>query len=297
MATPVIGAGVLRVIDRLQDCAYALIQPVVNETFPSTIAAGSQTIPISDAAVWVPTVCFYVGAQLVCGVTGTSLEVVTVTAVSVGVSFTAVFTNGHAAGEPILGATFPVRYPTDPLFTQTEMIAYISSATSDFYTDVPLCYNITDLTVTPTGQNTALPSDSLFPVRVAYQSYPLRETSQSNLDSMFYGWTQAALSQPRVYFRDKIGIQNVGIWPRMGNTVDLEVVYAQRQAQTMGWGDGFLVPDCLTQYILYRTLSFAFSKDGEARNPGLAKYFASRYQFGVKVCKMLIDIINDPQMQ
>jgi hypothetical protein len=83
----------------------------------------------------------------------------------------------------------------------------------------------------------------------------------------------------------------------MGNTVDLEVVYAQRQAQTMGWGDGFLVPDCLTQYILYRTLSFAFSKDGEARNPGLAKYFASRYQFGVKVCKMLIDIINDPQMQ
>jgi hypothetical protein len=57
------------------------------------------------------------------------------------------------------------------------------------------------------------------------------------------------------------------------------------------------VPDCLTQYILYRTLSFAFSKDGEARNPGLAKYFASRYQFGVKVCKMLSDIINDPQMQ
>jgi hypothetical protein len=297
MASPVIGAGVLRVIDRLQDAAYALIQPVINEQFPGTIAAGSQTIAISDPAVWVPAPCFYIGAQIVCGVTGDNLEVVTVTAVNVGVSFTAVFANAHNIGEPILGATFPVRYPTDPLFTQAEMIAYISSACSDFYTDVPLCYNIADLTVNPTQQNTALPSDSLFPVRVAYQSYPLRETSQSNLDSMVYNWNQQGLGQPRNYFRDKIPIQNIGIWPRAGNNTALEVVYAQRQAQTMGWADGFFVPDSLTQYILYRTLSFAFSKDGEARNPGLAKYFASRYSFGVKVCKMLNDIINDPQMQ
>lgn len=297
MAIPVIGAGMLRVVDRLQDASYALIQPVINEQFPANISAGSQTIPISDPAVWVPTPCFYVGAQIVCGVTGGNLEVVTVTAVNVGVSFTATFANAHQAGEWINGATFPVRYPTDPLFTQAEMIAYISSATSDLLTDVPLAYNIADLSVGPSQQNTALPADSLFPVRVAYDSYPLRETSQSNLDSMFYNWTQAALSQPRVYFRDKIGVQNVGIWPRMGNTVALECVYAQRQAQMMGWGDGFFVPDCLTQYILYRTLSFAFSKDGEARSPGLAKYFSSRYQFGVKVCNMLLDIINDPQMQ
>ena len=297
MANPVIGAGFFRVVDRLQDCAYSLFQPVVNEQFPAAITAGYQTIPISNPAVWVPTVCLYTGAQLVCGVTGGNLEVVTVTAVVVGVSFTANFANAHAAGEWINGSTFPVRYPTDPLFTQSEMIAYISSATSDFYTDVPLAYNIADLVVAPTTRNTALSADSLFPVRVAYESYPLRETSQSSLDGMFYNWSQQALSQPRVWFRDKIGIQNVGIWPRMGNTVNLEVNYAQRQAQTLGWGDGFVVPDCLTQYILYRTLSFAFSKDGEARNPGLAKYFASRYQFGVKVCKMLSDIINDPQMQ
>ncbi len=297
MATPVIGAGFLRVVDRAMDAAYCLIQPVINEQFPASIAAGSQTIAISDPAVWVPTVCFYVGAQLVCGITGDNLEVVTVTAVNVGVSFTATFANAHAAGEWINGATFPVRYPTDPLFTQGEMIAYISSACNDFLTDVPLAYNIADLTVLPTQQNTPLPADSLFPVRLAYEQYPLRETSQSSLDGMYYPWSQQALSQPRVYFRDKLPIQNVGIWPRAGNTTNLELVYAQRQAETLGWGDGFLVPDCLTQYILYRTLSFAFSKDGEARSPGLAKYFASRYDFGVKVCKMLLDIINDPQMQ
>jgi hypothetical protein len=267
----------------------------VNEQLPAAISAGSQTIPISDPAVWVPTVCLYVGAQLVCGVTGGNLEVVTVTAVNVGVSFTATFTNAHAAGEAILGATFPVRYPTDPLFTQAEMLSYISTATSDFLTDVPLCYNLATLTVTPSAQNTALPADSLFPVRIAYQQYPLRETSQANLDSMNYAWTQQGLSQPINYFRDKIGIQNVGIYPRMGNTVPLEVIYAQRQAQTLGWGDGFYVPDCMTQYILYRTLSFAFSKDGESRNPGLAKYFSGRYEMGTKVCKMIMQIVNDSQ--
>jgi hypothetical protein len=83
----------------------------------------------------------------------------------------------------------------------------------------------------------------------------------------------------------------------MGNNLSLECVYAQRQAQTMGWGDGWLVPDLFTIYILYRTLSFAFSKDGEARSPGLAKYFQSRYEFGVKVSKMILDVVNDPQMQ
>jgi hypothetical protein len=297
MAAPIIGSGYLRVIDRLQDASYALIQPVVNEQFPSTIAAGLRTIPIADLAVWIPTVCLYVGAQLVCGVTGSSLEVVTVTAVNVGVSFSAVFANAHNAGEQILGATFPVRYPTDPLFTQAEMIAYISSATNDFLTDVPLCYNIAELVVTPTSQNTPLPADSLFPVRIAYESYPLRETSQSNLDSMNYPWSNQGLSQPRVFFRDKIPIQNVGIWPRMGNNVELEIVYAQRQKSTLGWTDGFLVPDPFTNYILYKTLSYAVSKAGEARNPGLAKYFSARYDFGVKVSNMILDIVNDPQMQ
>jgi len=226
-------------------------------------------------------------------VTGGNLEVVTVTGVNVGVSFTATFTNAHAAGEWINGATFPVRYPTDPLFNQAEMLSYISTATNDFLTDVPLAYNLADLTVTPSAQNTALPADSLFPVRIAYESYPLRETSQSNLDGMYPQWNQQGMSQPRSYYRDKIPIQNVGIWPRMGNTVNLECVYAQRQAATLGWGDGFIVPDCFTQYILYRTLSFAFSKDGESRNPGLAKYFAGRYQMSVKIARMVLDVVND----
>ena len=289
MAIPVIGAGLLTVVDRLMDASFNLIQPVVMDQFPGAVQVGSQTIAINDPSI-------YVGCYLVAGAHTANAEVIQVTAVVPGTSFTATFANSHALGDWLFGATFPVRYPTDPLFTQGEMIAYISSACSDFYTDVPLCYNIEDITVAPTQQNAALPYDSLFPVRIAYQSYPLRETSQSNLDSMYYQWNQQGLGQPRNYFRDKIGVQNVGIWPRAGNTTPLEIVYAQRQNQTLGWADGFLVPDPFTVAILQRTLSFAYSKSGEGQNPGLAKYWASRYAMSVKIARMVLDVVNDPNL-
>ena len=173
----------------------------------------------------------------------------------------------------------------------------MSTALSDYLTDCPLVYEIAEITVPPTEQNVALPSDCMWPARVAYQGYPLRETSQSNLDSTYYPWSNQGLSQPRVFYRDKLPIQNVGIWPRAGNNVPLEVVYAARSSTVLGWGDGFPIPDPFTIYPLYRALSFFFSKDGEIRSPGLAKYFQSRYDFGVKVTNMIISIINDTATQ
>lgn len=292
MAAPVPGAGFLLVADRLSDAAYVLIQPSVNTSFPvGGIAAGSQLV-----GAWDPSM--YVGAQIVAGAPGNvDIEVVTITAVNPGVSFTATFANSHVAGEPLFGPTFPVRNPVDQLFTQAEMLGYLSTALNDFLTDVPLLYEVADIDVGPTQQYTALPSDSQFPVRVAYAGYPLRETSQDNLSSYNWAWTQQGLSEPVVYFRDKIPLQTVGIHPRAGNTVPLEVVYAQRGAQTLGLADGFPIPDPFTLYPLYRCLSFAFSKDGEMRNPGLAKLFDQRYQLGVKVSKMFLDAMQDSNVE
>lgn len=299
MATPQVGVGFLILNDILTDCAYALLQASVNTTVPAGgITSGSHTVAAWDASM-------YVGAQVVVGSVGSSdIEVVTITAVSSGVSFTATFANSHAAGEPIRGATFPVRQSTDPLFQQSEMIAYASTAINDFLTDCPLVYNITDsVSVQPTLQYAPLPSDCMVPSRVAVilsgGPYPLRETSQANLDGYDYKWGQQyqQYAQPIAYFRDKIPVQNVGIWPTQANVTPLEIVYAQRQAQTMGLADGFLFPDPFTPIIKWRTLSFAYSKDGEFRNPGLAKYWASRYEFGLKVSSMILEAINDPNLQ
>ena len=284
MSSPVVGAGQLTVIDIAMQASYFLFEPIVRDQFPSAVAAGLQTVNIADPSI-------YVGAYLVAGAHSANAEVIQVTAVTSN-SFSAAFTNTHAAGDWLFAATFPVRYPTDPLMTQLEFIAYISSAYSDYLTDCPLVYQIADLVVPPTAQNIPLPPDCMFPIRVAYQNYPLRETSQANLDSMYPVWQQQGLSQPKVYYRDKLPIQNVGIWPRAGNNTPLEVVYAARN-YVLGWADGFAIPDPFTNYVLYRTLSFCFSKDGEIRNPGLAKYFQSRYDFGVKVTKMIIDFVQD----
>jgi hypothetical protein len=239
----------------------------------------------------------YIGAQLRVGVIGGNLEVVTITnTIPVG-SFTATFVNSHAAGEPIFGATFPVRQTTDPLFTQAEMLAYLSTALNDFLTDCPLVYNIEDLTVAPAAQNAALPPDCLFPVRMAAFGYPLRETSQSNLDAMDYRWQIQAASEPYTYFRDKTALLTFGIWPRANNTTEIECVYAQREAQVIGLGDGFLIPDPFLIYVKYRVLGFAYAKDGEMRNPGLAKYYQGRYEFGVKVSNMFLAAIQDPNLE
>ena len=283
-----LGVGNLIANDLLTDAAYVMLQPSVNTNVPAPTSLGVQTVPIYDPSM-------YVGAQVVMGVTGSAtLEVVTISAVVPGVSFTADFSFVHSAGEPIRGATFPVRQATDPLFTQVEMLGYLSTAFNDFLLDSPLVYAVGSTAISANTQSGPLPADSLFPVRAALNSYPLRETSQSNLDSLHYNWVQSTHKTPRAYFRDKLPQQTVGVWPIPTSNIALEVVYAQRQAALLGLGDGFLLPDPYCLYPLCRALSFAFSKDGEGRNPTLAKYFASRYEFGVQLSKMLLDLVNDP---
>lgn len=291
------GVGFLIVEHLLEDVSFALFQPYVNTTVPAGgIAVGTQTVAVYDPSM-------YAGAQLAVGEIANNIEVVTISAVIVGVSFTATFVNTHLSGEPILGATFPIRQTSDPLFTQGEVIQYLSTAVNDLLTDCPLVYAVNDaITVSPSEQNTALPVDCMYPVRVAYQTatgfYPLRESSQSNLDSMNYRWSQAAMSSPRSYFRDKVPFQNIGIWPRQGNTTGLEIIYAQRQTTSeLNLADGFLLPDPFLVGVLYKTLSYAYSKDGESRNPALARYFQQRYEFFVKLCRMFLESIQDPNLE
>ena len=120
---------------------------------------------------------------------------------------------------------------------------------------------------------------------------------QDNLSSYNWAWTQQGLSQPVVYFRDKIPLQSVGIWPRAGNTTPLEVVYAAKVPQLLGLADGFPLPDPFTMYPLFRCLSFAYSKDGEMQNPGLAKYWAQRYDIGVKVSNMFLAAMSGSESE
>ena len=159
--------------------------------------------------------------------------------------------------------------------------------------DVQLRYTVTDsISMPPTAQFTALPSDCMFPVRVSAFGIGLRETSQSNLDGYDWRWQQQTGSPPQVYYRDKIGLQNVGMWPRQNNTTPLEVVYANRGQQLMGLADGFPVPDPFTPYLRARVLEYCYSGDSEQRSPAMATFWNQRFEAGVKISKVILEIIE-----
>lgn len=293
MATPIVGAGFLIAENILEDASFSLYEPFVSTTVPvGGIAAGSQTVNAWDASM-------YVGAQLVVGNAGaTDIEVVTITGTNPGTSFTATFANNHNAGEFIAGATFPREASNgDPLYTQPEMLGYLSSAYNDFLSVCPLAIGISIVTVGPTAQNASLPSDCMVPMRMAYQNYPLRETSQSNLDLMIYNWQQQAATGPYCYFRDKVPLQNFGIFPRANNTSPIECIYQQRGPQTIGLADGFLIPDIFLPYIKFRLLVSAYSKDGEMRQPALARYWNERYKTGVMASNIFLAAVQDPNLE
>lgn len=304
MAKPALGVGSLIAADILTDVSLWLFEPPVNTTVPAGgIAAGSQTV-----LVWDPSM--YVGAMVVVGSLDTiDFEVVTITATNPGTSFTATFANSHVANEPIYGPTFPVQNTAgDPFFTQGEVLQYLSNAVNDFLLRVPLAYIVTEITVAATAGQTALPDDCMFPVRVAPQVldasgnplgfYGLRETSQANLDSMVPLWNLQAAGTPQAYFRDKLPLETVGIWPRPANNTPMELVYANRGEGTMGLADGFVIPDVFLPTIKARTLEFCYSKDGEQRSPGMSKFWNQQYEYGCKVARKFLDaVVEDPNAQ
>jgi hypothetical protein len=283
----------LIVNDLLTDVSYQLFEPVVNATVPSPgFSAGAQTVLVWDASL-------YVGAYVVVGVIGGDAEVVLVTATNPGTSFTATFLNAHVAGEAIVGSTFPVQNTAgDPFWTQAQMLGYISTGLNDLLLRVPLCYTVTNtISMGPTMQSAALPSDCMLPVRVAAFGVGLRETSQANMDGTDWRWQQETGNPPQVYYRDKIGLQKIGVWPVQSNTVPLEIVYANRGQALMGLGDGFPIPDPMLVFLKARVLEFAYSCDGEQRAPAMAKFFGDRYEAGIKILKVILDVIEAQDMQ
>ncbi len=290
---PVQGVGSLIVANALTDISFLLIEPVVNTAAPAGgISAGVQTVNAWDASM-------YVGAYILVGVLGGDLEVVEITATVPGTSFTATFVNAHAAAEPIYAPTFPVQNTAgDPFFNQGEMLGYISDAMNEFLLRVPLVYAVTNsISMPPTTQFTSLPADCMMPVRVAAFGIGLRETSQSNLDGVDSRWQMETGNPPLVYYRDKIGLNQVGVWPVQSNQTPLQVIYQQRSAQFLHMADGFNIPDVFIPTIKAKVLNYAYSKDGEMSSPGLAKWWDEQYEAGVRIASVLLSVIEDPNLQ
>lgn len=128
-ATP---TGYRTVNDLLIEASLQLVEPICQTTLSAPVAAGVASVAVGSTAN------IYAGAQLVVD-SGTPREAITVISVGAG-SITANFANAHNSGVILSGATFPTQYPTDPLYTQAEMLGYLSRAQNEFLSKVPVIY-------------------------------------------------------------------------------------------------------------------------------------------------------------
>lgn len=160
MATP--GLGYRTAADVLMECAFHLAQPAVYQNSTGAITPGSHTVTVGS------TYAMYPGALLVVEVPGNAeIEVITVTSVTNSTQFVATFVNSHSSGVAIWGATFPTQQATDPIFTQAEMLQYLSRAQNEFLTAVPCNYARFFQTVNSGVIYQATPSTAVLISRIA----------------------------------------------------------------------------------------------------------------------------------
>ena len=274
MAFP--GNGYKIANDLLNEISTVLIEPVVNTTLGTAVAApGVATVTPGTMA------SIYAGAQLIVG-TGGTVEVITVSSVT-PTTLTATFLFAHGASDQLIGATFPVGEDNNPFFTQTEMLGYLSDAQNDYLTSCPLILNRATQHFNPAQRIQNVPVDALQIERVATGGYALYEQGQTSLDWLTPTWQQSLPTAPTSWFEDRVNFMTYGVEPVPLNAFDVNVLYAQRDAAQLALNEGFLLPDPFLTYVKYSVLTQCFGKDGEMKDPARAKYCEQRVGLGVKI--------------
>lgn len=179
MAQP--GVGFRFACDVLAEVSLHLIEPIVNCTLLAAYAqggwgtggwgaygwgSGPQTIQVSS------TDSMYIGAQIVVGWGLSTAEVVTIIGItSTGYIYTTALVNSHEPGETILAPTFPTQQPTDPHFTQAEMLQYLARAENEMLSDVPVNYQISTQSLAYGNIFQSTPSNCIEINRIAASTY------------------------------------------------------------------------------------------------------------------------------
>lgn len=349
------------------EVAFHLAQPAVYDTLVNPITAGAGVTATIQSTTYV-----YPGAQLVIEKPGvSSQEVVTILTVPSATTFTANFVNSHIATAPAWGPTFPTQQGTDPIFTQSEMLQYLSRAQNEFLTAVPCFYQRFQQSVTigQIYQNTPATailidriaaSSILIPITsmvrssgvvtltaggptnlVQYNTFSVVGATDSSFDGVFvvstptpaapsanvltyaqggsnasttggtiqsmqrlYELTQEELVQQnrnwqvdyvgplQSWFEDRAGLYKWGVGGLPSSNFPVELLCAVRDTDTLGFLDGFLVPDVCISYVKYLAMSYIYSKDGVMQNPQMAEFCLKRYAQGVMATQRYIQAMK-----
>lgn len=299
MANP--GNGFRNVNSLMMEISLHLVEQIVNTAVISgPITAGLQTVTLALAEY------IYVGAQLlVTQSDGTQPSAITVASVNPGAhTITANFTSSYFADAIIQGATFPSQHPTDPLFTQSEILGYIARAQNEFLSRVPIIFQfLSGYMIQPGTLNQTVPGNAIELERVAiltgeYQgadqgegpygggAIPVRlyEVSQQQVAMRDPNWqNNTSNPTPTVWYEDRQGAYGWGVAGIPQAEFPTELIYSIRDDEILLISDGFLVPDAFLHFVKYRVLMYVWQKTGEQQWPTGARMMGKRFDRGVMI--------------
>lgn len=381
--------GKRQVADLLVEISSHLVEPYLVTPLTAPVLAApapgpSTVIPITAALPL--TTYLYPGALVVLGWQSglSTTEVVTVISVFAAY-FVANTTAAHSPGEQVLCPTFPTQQPTDPIFTQSEIVGYIAQAQNEFLTKVPLIFQLFPLQSLSVGQTyQTLPPTAIELERVAVQTFQplslvsivrqgnvvtaitatdttlapylfsatlpvqvvnvsdpsfdspgggvgmfpllsavtgpvpgqstltwqqtgpntgtllgtgqvgvivlnrLYESSQETLSLNQPWWSVQPGLPPTNWAEDRAGIYGWLVMPPPQGNYNVELLCSVRASENLTLLSNFLVPDIFVPYIKYKTLEYAWTKDGVQRSPSMARYCKGRFDFGVMLTDRLL---------
>ena len=179
MAIP--GTGSRTANDLLEEISLHLVIPYLSTTLSVPVSPGLHTVALGTILGNNALPAVYVGAQVVVD-SGANIEVVVVTAFNpTGNTITANFAKSHLANVPVTGATFPLQQTTDPIFTQSEMLEYLSRAQNEFLEACPCIFAFFYQAATLGNIIQPLPNTAIELERVAAStiSFPIASLSRA----------------------------------------------------------------------------------------------------------------------
>jgi hypothetical protein len=271
--------------DVLNDVSYALLETIVSGTLGTAVVApGAATVtPSSMQGI-------YLGAQVLVGISGGNLEVVTVSGVA-ATTFTATFANTHLNTDPIAGATFSSGQTNVNLWTQSEMLLYAADVQNEYLEKTRLIY-LNDTGAFTNGVRIyTQPAACIRLERVAVAGNELQDTSQWDQDFITTSW-ETQTGTPLTWFQDKLAPTQFGVAPVPTGSLTPDLWYSQKNPNPLTLISTFLLPDPLLTYIKYGVLAAAWSKAGEQRDPTRAAYAQQRFSIGVRIGSRFMDSVE-----
>jgi hypothetical protein len=107
-------------------------------------------------------------------------------------------------------------------------------------------------------------------------------TSQEELSIQNPFWRNQNITQIRSVYEDRTGNYQFGVDGKPATNLPIEILVSIRDTDTLAMTDGFLLPDPLIGGVKWKAMEYAALKDGEQRNPLVAKFAGMQFERWVR---------------